>query len=73
MGNRMVKKAVGSSGSSKQVVRDLEKIRLRAHELYVQSGYAHGRDVEHWLQAEVELANISDKQSLQGAKTVNKR
>ena len=30
-------------------------IAQRAYELFLDSGAAHGRDVEHWLQAESEL------------------
>ena len=34
----------------------LEEIRLRAYELHVEKGCAHGRDLDDWLQAERELA-----------------
>jgi hypothetical protein len=34
----------------------LEEIRLRAYELHVEKGCAHGRDQDDWLQAERELA-----------------
>ena len=33
--------------------RDL--IAMRAYELFLRDGAAHGRDVEHWLKAEREL------------------
>ena len=33
----------------------LEAIAQRAFELYAASGYQHGRDVEHWLEAERQL------------------
>lgn len=33
----------------------LEAIAQRAYELYVAAGYQHGRDVEHWLEAERQL------------------
>jgi DUF2934 family protein len=33
--------------------RDL--IAMRAYELFLRDGAAHGRDVEHWLRAEREL------------------
>jgi IS30 family transposase len=29
-----------------------EEIELRAHQIYVERGGAHGQDVEDWLQAE---------------------
>ncbi|HEY3839958.1 MAG TPA: DUF2934 domain-containing protein [Bryobacteraceae bacterium] len=32
-----------------------EKIRQRAHELYLQRGCEDGHDVEDWLQAEAEV------------------
>ncbi len=32
-----------------------EEIELRAHQIYVERGGAHGQDVEDWLQAESEL------------------
>jgi hypothetical protein len=32
-----------------------EEIELRAHQIYVERGGAHGQDVEYWLQAEREL------------------
>jgi hypothetical protein len=34
-------------------------IANRAYELFLASGAAHGRDVEHWLQAERELRHRS--------------
>jgi hypothetical protein len=32
-----------------------QEIELRAHQIYVERGGAHGQDVEDWLQAEREL------------------
>ena len=32
-----------------------EEIELRAHQIYVERGGAHGQDLEDWLQAEREL------------------
>ena len=32
-------------------------IRLRAYELYLERGRAHGHDVDDWLQAEAELVH----------------
>jgi hypothetical protein len=34
-------------------------IANRAYELFLRSGAAHGRDVDHWLQAETELRERS--------------
>jgi hypothetical protein len=33
----------------------MERIRARAHELWETNGREHGRDSEHWLQAEREI------------------
>jgi hypothetical protein len=41
------------TGGSANVTED--DIARRAHELYMASGRAHGRDLEDWLQAEREL------------------
>ncbi len=32
-----------------------EEIELRAYQIYVERGGAHGNDLEDWLQAELEL------------------
>ena len=37
-----------------------EQIAARAHSLYAQSGYQHGRDVEFWLEAERQLREDLD-------------
>jgi hypothetical protein len=34
-----------------------EQIARRAHELYVQRGGEHGKDVEDWVRAEKELSS----------------
>ncbi len=34
-----------------------EEIARRAHELYLQRGGEHGKDVEDWVRAEKELSN----------------
>jgi hypothetical protein len=36
-----------------------EQIRRRAFELWEQSGQEHGRDTEHWLQAEQEVIQLT--------------
>jgi DUF2934 family protein len=38
------------SSPAKESVQD--KIARVAYELYEKSGYVHGRDVEHWIEAE---------------------
>jgi hypothetical protein len=32
-----------------------EQIGTRAYQIWIASGGGHGRDVEHWLQAETEI------------------
>lgn len=32
-----------------------DEVAQRAHELYVKSGFVHGRDLEFWLEAERQL------------------
>ena len=53
-----------SSESQPQTVSGaptLKEIELRAHEIYVERGGTHGRDVEDWLQAEHELLVLSTR------------
>ena len=59
-GPRLVKSVVKSTPTkasptlSPESVHEL--ITKRAYELYLQEGSIDGRDVEHWLQAEQEMA-----------------
>ncbi len=32
-----------------------ERVRRRAYQLWEQSGFQHGQDLEHWLKAEQEI------------------
>jgi len=32
-----------------------EQIAIRAYELFLEEGSAHGRDVDHWLRAEQQM------------------
>jgi hypothetical protein len=41
-----------------------EEIELRAHQIYVERGGAHGQDVDDWLQAERELIEKYEKTGL---------
>jgi len=41
----------------------LEHIRLRAYELFEQHGREHGRDLDHWLQAEAEVTQRSARRA----------
>jgi hypothetical protein len=38
-----------------------EEIELRAYQIYIERGGAHGQDVEDWVQAERELVEKYDK------------
>ena len=46
-----------------------EEIELRAYQIFIERGYAHGQDVEDWLQAERELVEKYGK-PIQKAKAV---
>jgi HSP20 family molecular chaperone IbpA len=48
-------KLVESQSLSERAKHIYETIARRAFELYMDDGAAHGRDREHWLQAEAEL------------------
>lgn len=41
-----------------------EEIELRAYQIYVERGGAHGQDVDDWLQAERELLEKYEKAGL---------
>jgi hypothetical protein len=64
----MAKKKSSAEVPAQAAGSTLEKIRLRAYELYVQGGCEHGHDLEHWVQAEMEVSRVSEKQSSNGAK-----
>ncbi len=51
--------AVAAKGKSNDVAHmgpSHEQIAHRAYVLFEKSGFSHGKHVEHWLQAETELA-----------------
>ncbi len=64
----MAKKKVSAEVPAQAARNTLEKIQLRAYELYVQGGYEHGHDLEHWAQAEMEVCSVAEKHSSNGAK-----
>jgi Protein of unknown function (DUF2934) len=47
------------------------RISEYAYHLWVQEGRPHGRDIEHWLQAERELSNRSDIDGNQTGETAS--
>jgi transcription initiation factor TFIIIB Brf1 subunit/transcription initiation factor TFIIB len=67
---RMVKALCQLAGEYEMTASELEKrqhIRERAHEIWIERGRPHGRDIEHWLAAERELAEESRRsQHIQG-------
>ena len=36
-----------------------QRIRARAYQIWIEQGQPHGRDIEHWRQAEAELVATS--------------
>jgi len=46
---------VGSESLTAQARPTFEEIELRAYQIYVERGGAHGYDVDDWVQAEHEL------------------
>ncbi|MGB2889990.1 MAG: DUF2934 domain-containing protein [Candidatus Acidiferrales bacterium] len=55
------KSSPGSEPQTAEAHPTREEIELRAHEIYVERGGAHGQDVEDWLQAERELLEKYEK------------
>ena len=49
------KSAPGSQPRTAEGYPTREEVELRAYQIYVERGGAHGQDVEDWLQAEREV------------------
>jgi len=47
---------VGSESLTAEAHPTREEIELRAYQVYIERGGAHGQDVDDWLQAERELS-----------------
>jgi hypothetical protein len=47
-----------------------EEIELRAHQIYIERGGAHGQDVEDWLEAERQLLDERAKTRLKAKAAV---
>jgi hypothetical protein len=41
-----------------------EQIETRAYQIWIASGGGHGGDLQHWLQAEVEILKAIEKDTL---------
>lgn len=51
----------------------VERVRQRAYALWEQEGHIHGRNLEHWLQAERELAQATNAQGMTSEAPTTKR
>lgn len=40
---------------------DEDKVKIRAHQIWEEEGRPHGRDHDHWLQAEREIGGNTDE------------
>jgi hypothetical protein len=54
-------RAAGEDPEITQVAGDSEKVRARAYEIWEHEGRPHGRDHDHWRQAEREVGNDKTK------------
>jgi Protein of unknown function (DUF2934) len=54
-------------GIEKQSIPLEEQIRKRAHQIYLQRGRQHGSSLDDWLQAEAELRQAEEEESLSRA------
>ncbi len=49
-----------TAGGSHKPVPDQHRIRMRAHEIWVEEGKPEGRALDHWLRARWELEQAPD-------------
>ena len=61
------KAAAPKKDIEKQSIPLEEQIRKRAHQIYLQRGRQHGSAVDDWLQAEAELRQAEEEESLSRA------
>jgi hypothetical protein len=69
MSKPIEKSSPGSEPQTAEGYPTREEIELRAYQIYVERGGAHGQDVEDWIQAERELVEKNGK-PVQKAKAV---
>ena len=55
MPNPIVKSSSGTEPQTAEGHSTREEVELRAYQIYIERGGAHGQDVDDWLQAELEL------------------
>ena len=62
-GPRLVKQTASKAKSQAPVQPDIthEQIAMRAYELFLQEGCAHGQHLDHWLRAERELSALTEQ------------
>jgi Protein of unknown function (DUF2934) len=62
-GPRLVKQTPSKTTPKTPVQRGIthEQIAMRAYELFLQEGGAHGRHLDHWLHAERELSAFTEQ------------
>jgi len=53
--------AEASSGGDTRDLQTIAKIQERAYRLFEERGREHGHELEHWLEAEREIAGPSDR------------
>jgi hypothetical protein len=64
MSKRMEESFPKSESQTAECNPTREEIELRAHQIYIERGGAHGQDMEDWLQAERELLDERGKTGL---------
>ena len=63
------KSSPGSEPRTAKSYPTREEIELRAYQIYVERGAAHGQDMEDWLQAERQLFDEYGKRGLKAKAT----
>ena len=53
--------------------KERKSVAERAYELWEKAGKPHGQDLEHWFQAEIELAKKGTKPRAKSSETLGKR
>ena len=62
-GPRLVKQTASKAKPKTPIQPDIthEQIAMRAYELFLQEGCAHGQHLDHWLRAERELSALTEQ------------
>lgn len=67
-GPRLVKRPASKAGRS-AAMSIHDRIQVRAYTLFLDSGGAHGHDLEHWLAAERDIQGVPAKRTAAGRAT----